>query len=93
MGQDKARSIGSEKQVALRSCTVPTDSREHGHSVWSGRCAVATHVCVHLGEARLDVGLRAALPHGAKAEALGRVVQLQGRHAQPAAHIPTRAYV
>lgn len=57
----------------------PADSREHGHSVWSGGRTVAPHVRVHLREARLDVGLCAALPHGAEAEALGRVVQLQRR--------------
>lgn len=44
----------------------------------SGR-AVAPHVRVHLGEALLDVGLGAALPHGAEVEALGRVVQLRAR--------------
>lgn len=42
-----------------------------------GGRAVAPHVRVHLGEALFDVGLRTALPHGAKVEALGRVVQLR----------------
>lgn len=68
----------------------PTDSREHGHAVWSGGCAVAPHVRMHLGEARLDVGLRAALPHSTKAEALGRMVQLQRRSARWAACVPTK---
>lgn len=74
-----------------KATQYPADSREHGHSMWSGGRTVAPHVCVHLREARLDVGLCAALPHGAEAEALGRVVQLRRRSAQPAACAPTRA--
>ncbi|EAW69577.1 hCG2003344, partial [Homo sapiens] len=53
-------------------------SREHGDAAGRGGRAVAPHVCVHVGEALLDVRLGAALPHGAEAEALRRVVQLRG---------------
>lgn len=52
-------------------------SREHGDAVGRGGRTVAPHVRVHLWEALFDVGLRTALPHGAEAEALGRVVQLR----------------
>jgi hypothetical protein len=51
-------------------------SREHSNAVRRGGCTVALHVRVHLREARLDVGLCAALPHGPEAESLGWVVQL-----------------
>lgn len=92
-GRTRQGQQGVSRRRPSEAARSPQNSREHGHSVWSGGCAVATHVRVHLGEASLDVGLRAALPHGAKAEALGRVVQLQGRHAQPAAGVPTSACV
>lgn len=63
-----------------KSCPLPLrphSSREHGHSVWRGGCAVSPHERMHVWEALLDVGLGAALPHRAKAEALRRVVQLR----------------
>lgn len=63
-------------------------SREHGDAVGRGGRAVAPRVRVHARKALPDVGLRAALPHGAHAEALRRLVQLRAAAGQRGAPSP-----
>lgn len=68
-------------------------SREHGNAMGCCGYAVLLHVRVHLREALLDVGLCTALPHSAKAEALGRVVQLwAGEWSVPGPSLPSPAF-
>lgn len=53
-------------------------SLQVGHPVRGGRDVVASHVLVHLREALPHVIFSTALPHCAKPEPLGRVVELAG---------------